>query len=161
MMAVLKEYVCLAHGDFEGYAPKCPQGCGEGMVQRAFRTPVRVNSAGYANMNKTFESLAAEHGLSNMSNASGQQRRADWQAHKRLQQANELIVQSGDRRGTDVSSVFQPLSNFQMGSTGGGALTKENGRTVNSMGVALNAPTPNLVARPHDGTKAGLPQGDA
>ena len=130
------------------------------MVQRAFRTAPRLQSSGYAKMNATFESLAAEHGLSNMSNASGQQRRADWQAHRRLNKANELIVQSGARAGTDVSSVFQPLTkDFQVPNTGGGSLSKQGGMTVNALGVPLMAPQAKVVGS-HDGRQAGLPQGD-
>ena len=163
MMAIQKEYVCMAHGDFDATEPKCPHGCaGDLMVQRVFRTAPTIRSASFGNINRTFESLAAEHGLSNMNNSGGGgMRRADYDAHRRLNQATQLLVQGGDRGGMDVSDVFKPIGNFQPGSTGdGGALRKVDGHTVNSAGIPLNMPAPRLEARPFDGKSLGLPQGD-
>lgn len=168
-MGVLKEWQCIAHGPFDGIEPHCPHGCkGEGMVLRAFRTAPALQSRGYRVMNNTFESLAREHGLSNMSNRLAIQdgtgmRRADYDTHRRINQANELIMHSSKAGmvGADAGSFFKPLNQFQPGSTGEGGAVRRVGDTVMVGETPLRAPTPRLEAAPHDGTQAGLPSGDA
>jgi hypothetical protein len=136
------------------------------MVERVFRTPPMIQSNGFARMNQTFDSLARENGLTNMSNASGQQRRADWQTHKRLSQATDLIIgksRSGNE-GRNAGEYFKPLSEVNLASTGGGSIQKQNGQMVVTNGersVSLNSPKPALAAKAHDGSGAGLPAGDA
>jgi hypothetical protein len=160
-MAVLKEWVCMAHGDFDSTEAVCPHGCsGEIMVQRAFRTAPMIQSAGYARINSTFDSLAAEQGVTNMSNSSGQQRRADYATHKRLAAANDMLIRNGPRKGQDAGEFFKPVGSVNLATTGGGALQKQGSQTVNSLGVPLSTPSVRVEGR-HDGTKAGLPQGDA
>lgn len=184
-MAVTKEWSCLAHGDFDGAEQRCPHGCkGNGMVSRAFRTAPAIQSAGYRRMNNTFDTLAREQGVSNMSNRSTMQngtgmRLADHDTHRRLNNATEMIVQHGKAiGGEDASNYFKPLSDFgQVGASAVGALRKEGVRTsVDSNGVShsfgtgrtlvgdaavpLSDPKPKLEAAPFDGTKLGVPSGD-
>ena len=183
-MAIVKEWVCYAHGDFDapsledGSPPPCPHGCGSGMVERVFRTAPALQSAGYRGINATFESLAREHGLTDMNNSGRDgMRRADYATHRRLNSATEMIMgasRSG-RQGTDASEFFKPLSGFQPGSTGdGGALRRVGGSEVEMQGGGKFVTGGNLVAgeiplaRPtaiptasFDGTKLGLPAGDA
>jgi hypothetical protein len=173
-MAVQKEWNCLAHGAFDGPSmddganPPCPHGCGNSMVERAFRTAPSIQSAGYRQINATMTSLAAEHGLTDMANRSTSQdgigmRRATPETYKRLNEATALIMQSSrsGQVGVDASQYFKPLSGFQPGSTGeGGALHRE-GSQVMVGGLALNSPKPILEAAPFDGRNAGLPAGDA
>lgn len=160
-MAVVKEYVCLAHGDFDATEPVCPHGCsGQFMVERVFRTAPMIQSGGYARMNATFDSLAREQGLTNMNNSSGQQRRADYATHKRLQEANDMVIRNGPRKGQDASQFFKPVQDVNLGATGGGALQKVGGQMMNSLGVPLSTPSVRVEGK-HDGTKAGLPQGDS
>ena len=61
-MAIVKEFTCLAHGAFDSSEAVCPHGCGEGMVQRAFRTAPAIQSRSFRGINNTFETLARENG---------------------------------------------------------------------------------------------------
>lgn len=65
-MAVVKEYVCLAHGGFESDQenPECPHGCDT--VERAFFTPPALGSARTKNIDNTLQSLAKSHNLTDL-----------------------------------------------------------------------------------------------
>lgn len=176
-MAVIKEYCCAAHGDFEATEPRCPEGCGEGMVERVFRTAPAIQTAGYRSMNATFEILAAEQGVTNLDNRSGEgMRRADADAHRRLNHATDVLM--SQHTGQDVSKMFaDPKSRF---ATSG--VARPAGEVVAPMAdtrgfngtiyrgtdgtVRVGADIP--LARPKaqsvgsfDGSKAGLPAGGA
>lgn len=166
-MSVVKEYECAAHGGFDARESTCPHGCsGLGMVDRVFRTAPSIQTAGFRSINRTFSSLAAEHGLSDMSNRGGEgMRKADWQTHRRMSQANEMI----GLQGSDVNSYFKPLTDFgKVGSSAGpqnSALTKDPATgqiqvMMNNSVTALNNPKV-IVAGKYDGKQAGLPAGDA
>ena len=160
---IVKEYLCAAHGDFDAGEPKCPQGCGGSMVQRVFRTAPTIQSAGYRNMNRTFNSLAQEHGLSNMRNAPGQSmRRAGPEVHDRLNRATELIIGAGRAaQGMDAGQFFKPMSAMSGASVGGGGvLHRENGR-MNSGGIPIPTPGVRLDAPAYDGRANGVPAGEA
>ena len=166
---IVKEWSCLAHGAFDGTEPSCPFGCkGQGMVQRAFRTPPTIQSQGYRTMNNTFENLARDQGLSNLNNRSAIQdgmgmRMADSAAHQRLAQATEMIMGSSRSglQGTDASEYFKPLNNFRPGSTGEGGVIHRVGDTVMAGNVPLPSPKPKLEAPAFNGQSLGLPAGDA
>lgn len=168
-MPVVKEFRCMAHGDFESPEATCPHGCsGPGMVDRAFRTPVAIQTAGYRSVNRTFESLAAQHGLTDMRNAPGESmRRADWHTHQRLETACEMV----GLQGNDVNAYFKPLSDFgKVGAAAGpqnSALSRDpaTGRMQvmrDQALMTLGDPRATVqVAGKYDGTQAGLPAGDA
>lgn len=65
-MAVVKEYVCLAHGAFESSDenPECPSGCTT--IERAFFTPPGLGSGRTKNIDATLESLAKSHNLTDL-----------------------------------------------------------------------------------------------
>jgi len=66
-MSIKKEYVCFAHGAFESSddEPLCPMGCDT--VERAFFTPPAVfHSARTKNIDKTLDSLAKSHRLTDL-----------------------------------------------------------------------------------------------
>ena len=65
---VLKEYVCLAHGDFEAYTPVCPQGCDT--VERRFVSPPSIGGQS-RNIDKTLDTLAADFNMTDMRNDMG------------------------------------------------------------------------------------------
>lgn len=71
MAGVVKEYRCMAHGVFESSAkkPLCPEGCDT--VERVFITPPALRSARTGNIDSTLETLAASHGMTDISNAGG------------------------------------------------------------------------------------------
>lgn len=184
-MAITREYLCIAHGDFDGKEPVCPHGCkGDGMVERAFRTPPMIQGAGMRRMDNTLDTLAREHGLSNMNNRLAKMRgtgmrRADADTYRRLNSATEMII--GNSRanlsGTDAGAFFKPLNDWGMvGASAQSALRKTglttvtdsngvphtygSGDTVNDAGVTLGAPKATLEAAPFDGSKLGVPSVD-
>ena len=144
-MAIIKEYCCAAHGDFEATEPNCPEGCGGGMVERVFRTAPAIQTAGYRSMNATFDSLAAEHGVTNMNNNSGEGlRRADAGAHRRLAHATDVLT--SQHTGRDVSEFFSdPKSRF---ATSG--VARPAGEAVQA--VADTRGFNGTIYRGHDGT---------
>lgn len=71
-MAVIKEYLCRAHGQFESSAPspKCPVGCNS--VERVFMTaPGVVTSGRTKNIDNTLTELASHFGLGDLSTKNG------------------------------------------------------------------------------------------
>lgn len=71
-MPVLRDYRCLAHGNFESKAaaPLCPHGCTT--VEPVWLTPPSVHTGGRTrNIDRTLENLANDYGLSDLSNRSG------------------------------------------------------------------------------------------
>ena len=168
-MAVIKEWVCMAHGDFDGPDAVCPSGCmGTGMIQRAFRTAPAIQSAGYRSVNASMASLAAEHGLSDMATVRpGEARtRVTYEQRRRTSQQSEMLGH-GDNGEQDMGAYFKPLG--AMGQLGAQppSLVRDaaTGRVVATDGagntVASFAQPKVHVAGRHDGTKAGLPAGDA
>ena len=158
-MPVMKEWTCMAHGDFDGYEQKCPHGCGSSMVARAYRTAPSIQSAGYRSINKTMVSLAADHGLTDIHNRNSSQngtgmRRADYATHQRLNRATEIVMHASrsGQPGADAGSYFKPLNEFRPGSTGEGGVIRREAGQVTSAGIPLTAPRPQLVAAPHGTT---------
>ena len=70
MSGVVKEWMCLVHGDFEGAEPICPEGCDT--VERQFRTPVGFMSGRTSKIDATLDGLAKAHGLTDMRNRNGE-----------------------------------------------------------------------------------------
>lgn len=64
-MAVLKEYICMAHGPFEGYEPQCPHGCSGTMVEREFRTPFSYPQK-MNGIDRTLNNLASDFNMTDM-----------------------------------------------------------------------------------------------
>ena len=189
---ILKEYVCLAHGDFDaeslayGSPPPCPHGCGVSMVQRVFRTAPMIQSRGYRTVNASLEKLAREHGLTNMRNAPGESmRKHTWEGERRLQHATDLVMNSSrsGMQGADAGQFFQPLTSMPRVAPGSSptlrkaetaSVTDNHGR-VHTYGVGktiisggdggptfeLGMPKVQLHAQPFDGSKLGVPAGDA
>lgn len=70
-MAVLKEFVCQAHGAFEEFVqqdevPKCPRGCSKRFVKREFRTAPAIRNVVTGRMDNIQKDLAHDFGLSDM-----------------------------------------------------------------------------------------------
>lgn len=169
-MAVMKEWVCMAHGDFDSTDEKCPQGCeGAGMIQRVHRTVPAIQSAGYRSINRSFESLAVQHRLTDIrTTRTGEAHtRVNYEQRRRTAQSMEMLGHHGENAGQDMGAYFKPLA--AMGQIGAlpGALTRnpETGRVIATDGmggqVAEFAAPKVVVAGRHDGASAGLPAGDA
>lgn len=69
-MGIRKEYVCLAHGEFEGDQPLCPHGCTVA-IERHFRSAPALKSPRTGNIDRTLAVLAREFGYSDLSNKNG------------------------------------------------------------------------------------------
>lgn len=86
-MAVLKEYVCAAHGEFDAFEPVCPSGCAGRFVKREIRTAPGLKSIGTKNADAIQQQLATDFRLGDLSNANGDSvitnlRKKDWKALK-------------------------------------------------------------------------------
>lgn len=71
-MAVLKEYICKAHGAFESSDPnpRCKAGCNS--IERVFLTAPSVRTSQRTkNIDSTLDSLAAQFGLTDLSTRNG------------------------------------------------------------------------------------------
>lgn len=63
-MAVLKEFKCALHGDFEGTHPICPaMGCISENVERVFRTPVSISQGKYKRFDAGLRQTAERMGI--------------------------------------------------------------------------------------------------
>jgi len=66
-MGVLKEYVCLLHGEFERDLPICPSfGCDSSLVQQEFRTPPKIGSAATRRFDAGMRQTALAYRLSDL-----------------------------------------------------------------------------------------------
>jgi len=69
-MAVLKEYICKAHGIFEAFDAACPYGCKGTMVERDFRSAPSVHFKDGVNrsnnIDKTLNTLASDFNMTDM-----------------------------------------------------------------------------------------------
>jgi len=62
-MAVLHDYVCFAHGEFESRTGKCPHGCGEGMTKVLFKKSPGISTSGKTQfIDKKMNDLARQFG---------------------------------------------------------------------------------------------------
>lgn len=67
-MAILKEYRCAAHGEFEAHTPECPHGCSPRFVKQEIRTPPAFKSNGTRRVDTELDNLAQSYGLSDIAN---------------------------------------------------------------------------------------------
>lgn len=153
-MAVLKEWMCMAHGSFDSLWPKCPKGCaGETMVRRVFLTAPGLGSGRTKNIDRTLTGLASEYGLSDINNRGGTEAatRVDGQAVKRIN--NDIQTLMRERYGNPWRDVakggsYRVGTGVQNAERGQGALATAQGLGAKSgnalsfgaggeMGVAL------------------------
>ena len=70
-MAVLKEWTCRAHGDFEAFAeqgetPECPKGCSSRWVTREIRSAPAARNVVTGRMDQLQRDVASDFGLNNL-----------------------------------------------------------------------------------------------
>lgn len=68
-MAVLKEFRCLAHGEFESVKAICPHGCAERFVVREFRTAPAIKHGRTRRADWAINALAEDHGYTDINNS--------------------------------------------------------------------------------------------
>jgi hypothetical protein len=134
-------------------------------VQRVFRTPPTIQTAGYRSVNRTIDSLAAEQGVTNINQRGGDgMLLTDWRARKRMAENMEMMGH-GEREGMDLGKFFQPVQNVKSFGPLEGALRRDpTTGTVNTVmdGVLVPFAQPKVrVAGVFDGKDAGLPASDA
>lgn len=67
-MAVIREFFCPAHGDFEAFDPVCPHGCTV-KSERVFLTPPAYHNGKTRFTDRMVEGAMREHGLTNLKSA--------------------------------------------------------------------------------------------
>lgn len=73
-MAIIREFHCPKHGDFEGTHPICPgYGCDSSQVERAFRTPVGISKGLYARFDAGLRESAERMGIRNFKTVKGEE----------------------------------------------------------------------------------------
>lgn len=65
---IKREYLCYAHGPFEGYEEVCPSGCTT--VERRFYSPVAIRGVA-TTMDKHLQNLADDFSLTDLRNDAG------------------------------------------------------------------------------------------
>lgn len=69
-MAVIKEYRCAEHGEFEGSHPICPaERCDSSLVMQEFRTPPKIGTGMVRRHEKGIRRTAEIYGLSDLRTA--------------------------------------------------------------------------------------------
>lgn len=156
-MAVVKEFICMAHGAFESSeeSPSCPRGCTT--VRRAFLTAPGVASDRTKNIDRTLDSLAKSHGMTDISNRGGRAaKRADPNAEKRQREFNDFIKSRyGEGWGAVPKGGTLNVQTGQIEGGGpgvGGALAQYHASADNVLGEVKEAlvPKPVLVRQDHE-----------
>ena len=112
-MAILKEFRCPTHGDFESKFAVCPNGCLE--VERVFLTAPSTVSQRSRNIDTTLKGIAKDHKLSDISNKNGTLAASVDQ----FQSQTPKVLKAMGMGGMDVNSAIQQRM-AQIGSGFGG-----------------------------------------
>lgn len=172
-MAVIKEYQCAAHGEFESTQMLCPHGCGTDMVERVFRTAPSIQGASFKRINQTFSEVARENRMSDLDQRGGDgMLRADWRARRRVDQAVAMMAYNGrrvDHLFADVQSRFRTSTTPTAASSivsssadsrpSGGGLYKDpkTGATMVGQGISLGPVQAPKGTPDFDGLALGTP----
>lgn len=68
-MAIMKEWRCAAHGEFEAPTPSCPQGCSARFVKREIRTAPGLHSDRTKRADWAINALAEDYGYRDIQNS--------------------------------------------------------------------------------------------
>jgi hypothetical protein len=142
MMAVLRDYQCLAHGNFEGFEAKCPYGCSDSFIKMIFLKPPGYHSDRTKGIDSTLKGLASDFGLTDMNNQNGTSAnvRPDWKAVKEREQLLGKLGDTSQAWGTiskDGNGVAQAIKETKIIPDNALATVKES----------LVPPRANVVAR--------------
>lgn len=164
-MAIKREFRCLAHGNFESdsESPECPHGCDT--VERIFLTPPGLASARTANIDRTLDSLARSHGMTDISNRGG--RAAKGQSAAQARQNAELNAFIRQKYGDGWGNIPKGGTlNVQTGKVDGegpgvaAALQSYGGRADNALSDVRDAGAlikkPVLVRHDHENLKVDI-----
>lgn len=144
MSVVIKEFLCKAHGAFESAeaAPSCPFGCDT--VERIFLTPPAFASSRTKNIDRTLDSLARSHGMTDINNRGG--KAAKGQSHIQRRQQEEFNKFIHDRYGDGWGNIPKGgtlnVKTGQVEGKGpgvGGAIAAYHGQSDNALAEVRNA----------------------
>lgn len=155
-MATTKEWRCAAHGPFESAFAKCPAGC-VGTVTREFRTPPAFRTARTSNIDATLEHLAANHGMTDISNRGGVA--AKRETGRQIAERQDLAAMIRERYGDGWGKIPKG-GNYNVG-TGkvegsgpgvAGALSTYHGHADNALAEVKPAlvPKPVRIIKDHE-----------
>ena len=141
-MAVLHDWICLAHGKFESFDGRCPYGCDEAFVAKTYVQAPGLRSDRTKNIDRTFQALANDFGLTDMNNqnGTGAVKRPDPAKEKAR---NELLGHMGDTShlwgamATGNNAVPQALSANHL----------QSGNALSDVRPILKQPVPQVVGR--------------
>lgn len=158
-MGILRDFQCLAHGNFESMEekPLCPFGCDT--VQMVFLQPPAFNSARTSNIDKTLESIAKSHGLTDMNNRGGAavKRPTSKFANSQEEYTRFMRERYGDGwgvvpKGGTMNVKTKEVTNEGTGPGVAGALSQYHGHADNALAEVRDAlvPKPVRVLRDHE-----------
>ena len=103
-MGVLRDWTCLGHGNFESSEdePLCPVG-GCNTVRKVFLQPPGFTSSRTQNIDRTLDSLARSHGMTDIQNRGG--RAAKGETPGQRQRAEEFNAYVREKYGSNWQSV--------------------------------------------------------
>lgn len=168
-MAVLKEWSCAAHGEFEAFDAVCPFGCSARFVKREIRTAPAIRHTGTRNSDNLTQQLANDFNLTDLSTKDGESvmtnmRKRQW-ANAQVPSSWAAVPHAADgwsQRG-EAAAKFNPQS---VGLAAAAAMKEVGGRvTVDTArgAQAIPKPTPDIIkdgkGRPLS-YKAALPEVD-
>ena len=114
-MAVIHDYVCMAHGAFENRTGRCPSGCSKSMVKMVFNQAPAVHTSGKTQfIDRKTQDLARQFGDTAMND------RFD---SSRINMDNSGDIQKKRMNGQTYSLPVDPKNGVAstLGMTGGGA----------------------------------------
>lgn len=65
-MAIIKEWACAAHGEFEGAEGICPWGCSSRFVRQEIRTAPAYHDGRTKRVDRELEALARDYGMTDI-----------------------------------------------------------------------------------------------
>ena len=141
-MAVLHDWICLAHGKFESFDGRCPHGCDEQFVAKTYVQAPGLRSDRTKNIDNTFRQLAADYGLTDMNNQNGTGAVKRPDPYKEKEQS-ELIGRLGD-----TSHLWGQLPSGQGGISQALAANRVAGENaLSAILPSLHQPVPQVVGR--------------
>lgn len=171
-MAILKEFVCAAHGDFDAFEAKCPHGCSGRFVRREIRTAPAIRHGGTRNIDNLTQQLADDFRLTDLSNRDGESvmtnlRKKDWVKLKHGVAPSSWVggvphAQPGWTQRDEKAPTFNPAT---VGLAAGIALTNKGKDAMVSGGKQTGViPKPRAQIVEHKGQplayRAPLPETD-
>ncbi len=162
-MAVNKEFRCAVHGAFESSSesPECPAGCS--VVERVFLTPPGFRSSRTANIDKTVETLAARHGMTNISNRGGQAAKRMGSTQRQQQEEFNALIREryGDGWGAVPKGGTLDVSTGKITGSGpgaAGAIAQYGARPDNVLAEVKDAlvPKPVIYKKDHENLKVDI-----